>query len=460
MNIFLHNTLTGKKEEFVPIEPGKISMYNCGPTVYDYAHIGNLRSYVFADVLRRMFEYNGYEVNQVINITDIGHLSSDADNGEDKMTKALKREGKPMTLEAMREIADVYFGKFKEDLISLNIKLPQHFPFASDHIKEDIEVVEKLVEKGFAYKTSDGMYFDTEKFPDYGKLGGVSKDADHGRIETNSEKKNFRDFAVWKFNEELGYDAPFGKGFPGWHIECSAMSRKYLGQPFDIHTGGIDHIPVHHNNEIAQSEAAYDTELAKVWMHNAFLTVDSGKMAKSEGNFITLNILKERGIDPLAYRYLLLTAHYSSPLNFSWEALEGADVALKRLRKSANDKVSIESAEDPRITPQRKAIFNGYINDNLDTPAALEMLWDVARTKNISFEEKNKIMLDFDRVLGLQLDKVEKFEIPEEVQKLIKERDKARTEKDFAKSDELRKEIESFDFEVMDTPEGTKVEKK
>jgi len=272
MDIHLQNTLTGKKELFTPLKESEVTMYNCGPTVYDYAHIGNLRSYVFADVLRRMFEYNGYEVNQVINITDIGHLSNDSDDGEDKMTKALKREGKPLTLPAMREVADFYFGKFKEDLHALNIELPTEFPFASDNIAEDITLIKTLTEKGFTYTTSDGIYFDTAKFPDYGKLGNIPQDTgEHSRIDANPEKKNSRDFAVWKFSPSvipgltrnpetkewmpdqvrhdemaIGYDAPFGNGFPGWHIECSAMSKKFLGQPFDIHTGGIDHIPVHH----------------------------------------------------------------------------------------------------------------------------------------------------------------------------------------------------------------------
>jgi len=445
-DIYLQNTLTGEKQKFEPIETGKVSMYNCGPTVYDYAHIGNLRSYVFADTLRRMFEYNTYQVNQVINITDIGHLSGDADDGEDKMTKALKLEGKPLTLQAMREVANFYFEKFKEDLNSLNIETPEHFPFASDHIKEDIELIQTLIDKSYTYTISDGIYFDTQKFPTYGKLGNIS--GDQSRIGLNPEKKNFRDFALWKFNSSLGYEAPFGKGFPGWHIECSAMSKKYLSQPFDIHTGGIDHIPVHHNDEIAQSEAAYDKPLANYWLHNAFLIVDSGKMAKSEGNFITLNSLKEKGIDPMALRYFYLTAHYSSPVNFSWEALEGAQNAWKRLK----EKVS-ELKDDTDETYKEE--FLKLINDDLDTPKALALVWEMVKGG-----KNKKLILEFDKVLGLKLNETEKIEIPEEVQKLIKERDKARNEKDFAKSDEIRKQIESHGFEVMDTAAGTKIEKK
>lgn len=434
-------------------------MYNCGPTVYDYAHIGNLRSYVFADILRRMFEYNRYKVNQIINITDIGHLTSDADEGEDKMAKALKREGKPMTLEAMREVADFYFEKFKDDLVQLNIKLPSHFPFASEHISEDIELIQKLLDKGYTYAISDGLYFDTSKFSDYGKLGGLAPiDTDHSRIGANPEKKSLRDFVLWKFNRELGYDSPFGHGFPGWHIECSAMSRKYLGQPFDIHTGGIDHIPVHHNNEIAQSEAAYDAPLANIWMHNSFLTINKGKMAKSEGNFITLNTLKEKGIDPLALRYFYLTTHYSSPMNFTWQALKGAQIAWKKLRNFVSRTVLDSKDMSKGTFDIYKEKFTTYINDDLDTPQALALVWEIVKDKNINQRDKRDLILYFDKVIGLKLDKVD--DVPKNIQKLIEEINEARMEKDFAKSDKLRKEIESFGFEVMDTPEGTKVEKK
>ena len=449
MDISLQNTLSGKKEKFVPIKEGEVSMYNCGPTVYDYAHIGNLRSYVFADVLRRMFEYNNYKVRQIVNITDIGHLSSDSDDGEDKMTKALKREGKPMTLEAMREIADFYFGGFKKDLMDLNVELPAEFPFASDNIKEDIELVEKLTEKNFTYKTNDGIYFDISKFKDYGKLGNISLTEDeHSRIGINIEKKNSRDFAVWKFNSELGYDAPFGKGFPGWHIECSAMSVKYLGPEFDIHTGGIDHIPVHHNNEIAQSVCA-GYPYARVWMHNAFLNVDSGRMAKSEENFITIKTLKERDVDPLAYRYLLLTAQYSSPLQFSWNALNGAQTTLKKLREKL-----VLLPDSGKIV---ETTFNKFINDNLDTPKALALIWDILKDESLADTDKKATILDFDKVLGLKLDQTIDFEMPENVKLLIEKRDKARSDKNFVKSDELRLEIELLGFEVKDTPDGTKV---
>jgi cysteinyl-tRNA synthetase len=527
MDISVHNTLTGKKEVFVPLKKGQVTMYNCGPTVYDYAHIGNLRSYVFADVLRRMFEYNGYVVNQVINITDIGHLSGDGDEGEDKMTKALKREGKPMTLSAMREVADFYFEKFKDDLSALNIELPTHFPFASDHIAEDIEIIKKLSEKGFTYTTSDGIYFDTSKFPEYGKLGNQvasdnaptsaqsSGEAKHSRIGVNPEKKNARDFALWKFSSvipalsrnpetkaetqnwmpdqvrhddtTLGYDAPFGKGFPGWHIECSAMSRKYLGQPFDIHTGGIDHIPVHHNNEIAQSESAYDTPLAIYWMHNAFLNIPkfnlplvrnlfNKKMAKSTENFITLQTLIDEGIHPLAYRYLLLTARYSSPVNFSWQALEGAKIAWAKILMHVNELSLDNSLSDPEATKDYRKKFYEYINDDLDTPKALALVWEIIKNESISGKNKYELLLKFDKVLGLEINKtvgiefpedLKKFiknrnikvEIPTEIQKLIDERNTARAEKDFELSDNLRMQIENLGFVLKDTDSGTEVEK-
>jgi cysteinyl-tRNA synthetase len=463
MEIHLHNTLSGQKEVFKPLKAGEVSMYNCGPTVYNYAHIGNLRSYVFADTLRRVFEYNGYKVNQVINVTDIGHLSSDSDDGEDKMTKALKREGKPLTLKAMREVADFYFEKFKDDLKSLNIETPEHFPFASDNIQEDIDLVQKLEDKGYTYKTSDGIYFDIKKFPEYGRLGNIKiSDNTESRIGVNPEKRNSQDFALWKFNNELGYDAPFGKGFPGWHVECSAMSVKYLGPEFDIHTGGIDHIPVHHNNEIAQSVCVGDP-YARYWLHNAHLNIGENKMAKSGENFITLNTLKEREkkIDPIALRYVFLGARYSSPLTFSWETLEGADNSVRRLRNILNNvdkmphKVIIDNSD---IVNDYRTKFTLLINDDLDTPKALALMWEIfADNDNLSFETRKNLILDFDKVLGLQLDKVENVEVPDNVLELIKQRDDARANKDFTKSDELRAEIEKLGFEIKDTPEGGKV---
>ncbi len=458
MDIYLNDTLTKEKRKFEPLKQGEVSMYNCGPTVYNYAHIGNLRSYVFADILRRTFEYNGYKVNQVINITDIGHLSSDNDDGEDKMTKALKREGKPLTLEAMREVANFYFEEFKKDLASLNIELPEHFPFASDHIQEDINLVQTLTDKGFTYSTSDGVYFETSKYKDYNNIFGIDRKKlieEFARVIPVKEKKNHLDFALWKFDNKIGYDSQFGKGFPGWHIECSAMSVKYLGPEFDIHTGGIDHIPVHHSNEIAQAVCA-GNPYAKYWLHNAHLNMatenGSEKMAKSGDNFIKLQSLKDKGIDPLALRYVFLGARYSSPLQFSWEALEGADTSIKTLR------LKIYSYPDNGKIIVNK--FNELVNDDLDTPKALALVWEIIKDREISDADKKATILDFDRVLGLELagyKLTESIKIPEEVQNLIKERDLARNTKDFTKSDELRAKIEEFGFEVKDTPDGTVV---
>ncbi len=463
-DIYLQNTLSSEKEKFIPIKEGVITMYNCGPTVYNYAHIGNLRSYVFADLLRRMFEYNKYEVRQVMNITDIGHLSSDNDDGEDKMTKALKREKKPLTLEAMREVADFYFGKFKKDLKALNIETPTEFPFASDNIKEDIDLVQILTEKGFTYKTSDGIYFDTKKFSDYGRLGNIPQtDDSESRIGLNPEKRNSRDFAVWKFNTELGYDAPFGKGFPGWHIECSAMSVKYLGPKFDIHTGGVDHIPVHHNNEIAQSVCA-GYPYARYWMHNAFLNIgeDSLKMAKSGENFITLKVLKKKKIEPLALRYLFLGARYSSPIQFSWESLESAGVSLDRMREKVKEVGGKEGGVPQKaLIKDYKKRFLTTINDNLDTAGALALVWEILKNEDVSGKDRKKLITSFDKVLGLKLNKKQSkkivVEIPENVKILAKERDLARTQKDFAKSDELRTQIENLGFEVKDSEKGSSV---
>lgn len=460
----LFNTLTGKKEEFKPIESGEVGLYNCGPTVYNFAHIGNLRAYVFTDILRRTLEWNGYKVKQVMNITDVGHLTSDADSGEDKMTKALLREGLPITLEAMKEVGEKYTKAFIEDLKKLNIELPSEMPRASDNIAEDIEIIKKLEEKGFAYRISDGIYFDTAKFSDYGKLGGVNKASlkEGARVEVNPEKRNPADFNLWKYNSELGFETDeLGKGFPGWHIECSAMSRKYLGQPFDIHTGGVDHIGTHHNNEIAQSEAAFGVPLANYWLHNEHLNLGDEKMAKSGDNFITLETLKEKNIEPLALRYLFLTARYSSPLQFSWEALEGASVALRRLRDKVNysdepSNLSLENIES--IKTNNKNNFSKYINDNLDTPFALNFIWEIARGI-LPKVEKRAILLEFDKILGLELDKVDVYEVPEDVQKLLNKRDIARTAKDFKLSDELREEIRKLGFEVKDTEKGQIVEK-
>lgn len=468
MEIYLHNTLGNKKEKFVPIEDGHVSMYNCGPTVYNYAHIGNLRSYVFADTLKRMFEWNGYVVKQVINLTDVGHLTSDADFGDDKVEKAAKREGKKA-----KDITDFYIKSFFDDLDNLNIERSKiKFPKATEYISEQIEMIKTLEEKGFTYRTSDGIYFDTEKFPNYGRLGNINLSGleEGARIGLNVERRNITDFALWKFSpqdekREQEWPSPWGIGFPGWHIECSAMSKKLLGPTFDIHTGGIDHIPVHHNNEIAQSTCANDAVYVNYWMHNAHINIGGDKMAKSEGNFIRLETLIEKNVSPLAYRYLLLSARYSSPMEFSWEALVGSETAVKKIKHFMSRVIlatsDILETEDKNILDDYKKTFTEFINDDLDTPKALAMIWEIMKDNKLSLVDKQALITDFDNVLGLRLSEKEmEMEIPLEVENFMLARDKAREEKNWQLSDQLREKIEALGFSVQDTENGTKVVKK
>jgi cysteinyl-tRNA synthetase len=395
MSLKLHNTLTNSLEEFVPLEEGKVQMYHCGPTVYDYVHIGNLRSFLLADLLRRTCEYLGYEVKQVMNVTDVG-IGGNNDEGEDKIISGLKREGKEITMENMKTLADFYTERFKEDVGTLNIKAPHHLPKASEHIAEDIAMIEKLVSRGFAYETQDGVYFDTAKDPHYGKLGRLGKETE-SRIE-NSSKRNSRDFALWKKNSNLGYPSPWGQGFPGWHIECSAMATKYLGESFDIHTGGLDLAPVHHNNEIAQSENACGCEFARYWLHNEFVNVPEGKMAKSEGTGITLKTLVEKGFSPLAYRYFLLMAHYRTPVTFTWEALEAAQNAYNKITKLVSS-----LPECGQVHEGYKKQFIEKIENDLNTPQALAVLWTMMKDDSVSPEDKRATAQDFCRVYGLGL---------------------------------------------------------
>ncbi|MBP6866137.1 MAG: cysteine--tRNA ligase [Candidatus Pacebacteria bacterium] len=453
-----YNTLTRTKEEFVPIDPKEIRMYTCGPTVNNYAHIGNLRSYVFADILQKTLEYSGFEVKRVMNITDIGILSSDADSGEDKMTAALIREGKELTLPSMRELAEFYADKFKEDLKSLSIKEPAGIYFASDYVKEDAELVEKLEEKGYAYQTSDGIYFDTARMPDYGVLTGgkTKRDEEHARITENPEKKNPEDFALWKFNTTMGYESKWGRGFPGWHLECSAIGLKFLGEQFDIHTGGIDLIPTHHTNEIAQSESATGKKpFVKFWLHSEHVDMANQKMAKSAGNFVKLGTIIEKGINPLAYRFWLLMAHYHTKMNFNWEALEASEVALKRLYRQYLDLRESVGSIDP--TYQQK--FRERISDDLDTPRAISLLWDLTKDEKVSDADKKATILDFDKVLSLGFANLKEDEVPEEIQKLVLEREEARKNKDWERSDEIRGATAGMGYQIEDTDSGPKVSK-
>ncbi len=451
----LFNTLTRIKEVFEPIDPPKVGMYNCGPTVYDYVHIGNLRSYIFADTLRRVLEKNGYAVQQVMNITDVGHLTSDADTGEDKMMKGLKREGLPVTLQGMYDLATKYTGAFIEDLDALNILHPHILPRASEHIPEQIALIRQLEEKGLTYATSDGVYFSTSDYPEYGKLGGISKSENtESRIEENSEKKDSRDFALWKFDPELGWESPWGKGFPGWHIECSAMSMKYLGETFDIHTGGIDHIATHHNGEIAQSEGATGKPFARYWLHNDFINVSEQKIAKSAGNAVRLRDLEEHNITPLAYRYWVLTAHHRSPVNFTWGAAEAAQVAYKKLTGRI-----VELPDDGMVNEDYDTRFLAAINDDLNVPKALALVWDLLKDTSVSDADTKATILSWDDVFGLRLNTTAEA-IPENVTYLISRREEARAAKEWAKADEFREEIERLGYMVKDTDQGPRAIKK
>jgi len=469
--LFFFNTLTRTKEEFVPLKNDYVRMYNCGPTVYDYVHIGNLRAFVFADTIRRVLVLNGYKVMQVLNITDVGHLTSDGDDGDDKMTFALRREGKELTLEAMKNLSTFYMESFLEDLDALNIKRPSVLPRASDHINANIALIETLMEKQYAYVTSDGVYFDTARFSQYGKLGCIdlSGQKSGARIQVNIEKRNSIDFALWKRNANLGWESPWGRGFPGWHIECSAMAMEYLGKEIDIHTGGIDLIGTHHNNEIAQSECATGKPFARYWMHNEFINIEGTKISKSLKNTINIKQLKEHGYNPLAYRYWLLTGHYRTNMNFSFVALDAASVALTRLHKYFVEKLGVSKKGKVDEVYANKLLVT--INDDLDTPHAVALLWELVKDESISLSSKRATMLHFDKVLGLgflQLTKrgmattqllVEesKQEIPEEVMTLVVEREKARVEKNWEHADRLRKEIVSKGFDIEDAQDGPKV---
>lgn len=562
----IYNTLSRSTEEFKPLKKNKVGLYTCGPTVYNYQHIGNLRTYVFEDILKRVLEYNNYKVKHIMNITDVGHLTSDGDTGEDKMEKGSAREGK-----SAWDIAKFYTKIFKQDLKSLNIIFPARFTNATDNIKEQIALVKKLEKKGFTYQTSDGIYFDTSKLPDYGKLAQLSKqELRAGARVDMGEKKNPTDFALWKLSpagekRQMEWKSPWGIGFPGWHIECSAMAEKYLGQPFDIHCGGIDHVPVHHTNEIAQSEAANDKPLANYWMHGEFLTfsfskigiielrgnkkeevknltitientenqseqgsiilrdkitkieylrakyiskgtseyrlntpidlTDGGtkeiealidkphanpenynikivekyiknidnlsfdeektdiKMSKSSGDFLTLEVLKNKPFNPLAYRYLLLQTHYRKQLTFSWDAVQAAQNGLEHLYTAARE---LPKKID---TTEIKKEFLSYINNDLDIAGALALVWTAIKQKNIDLPT----LLKFDTVLGLEIKKHLKVKITplsDEVSKLTAARDQARQNKNWSESDSLRTQIEALGYIVEDTPQGTKVIKK
>jgi len=460
--IFLYNTLAHKKEEFRPIKKGKVGLYTCGPTVYNYAHIGNLRTYIFEDILKRIFLYNGYRVKHIENITDVGHLVSDADEGEDKMMKALKREGLDPNEKSLLKLADKYTKVFRNDTRLLNIIEPDKWTMATKHVKEMIKLIRRIEKNGYTYETDDGVYFDTVKFKNYGELAALCNvDLKAGARVEIGNKKNPSDFALWikaigeNKNHVMQWNSPWGKGFPGWHIECSAMSMKYLGEHFDIHCGGIDHIPVHHTNEIAQNEGATGKKSVNYWIHGDFLVLDKGKMAKSAGTFITLQTLIDEGFDPLAYRYLNLQTHYRQKLTFSFDSLRAAQNALYNLRDiiSGYGKPKGNSAE-------YESKFLEAINDDLNMPKALAVVWDLIKNQNIESSAKKKTLLKFDEVLGLNLNKVKKEEIPAEVIKLAEKRQEARKNKDWGSADKLRGEIESKGYVVEDQQDRFIINKK
>lgn len=449
----LWNTLHRALEPFSSIQEGKVGLYSCGPTVYSSPQLGNWRKYVCDDALRRAFELFGYDVRHVLNITDVGHLVADQDEGEDKVEREARRRG----VNAW-EIAKMYEKEFVSGMKDLHILPPTIICRATDHIQEQIDLIATLEQKGFTYRIQDGMYFDTSRDPEYGRLSGQKLEEKEAgaRVEVNPEKRHPADFALWKFSpvdqqRDMEWESPWGKGFPGWHIECSAMSTKYLGQPFDVHTGGVDHIPVHHENEMAQSECALGKPLANYWLHTEFLSVDGRRMGKSEGNAYTLVDLVEKGFDPIAFRYFCFGAHYRSKLNFTWEALEGAENALKRLIAIARSL--------PAPSPSTIELDPGFIRaleDDVNMPQVLAAMWDLLKSDRPD-QEKSAQLSRMDNVLGFGLDAVlgVSEQVPPEIVALAEERRAARSEKNWSQSDALRLEIERHGWKIEDAEDGS-----
>lgn len=439
-----YNTLSRQLTPFDSIEPLKVGLYACGPTVYDYAHVGNLRTYLFVDILKRVLQLNGYKVNHVMNITDVGHLVSDADSGEDKMEKGARTQHK-----SAWEIATLFESAFFTDLERLNILKPSITCRATEHIQEQISFIQSLEEKDYTYQTSDGIYFDTEKLSDYGKLARLDKKGLEAGIRVDmAEKRLPTDFALWKFSggqkRQMEWPSPWGIGFPGWHIECSAMAEKYLGETFDIHIGGEDHIPVHHTNEIAQCQAKNGKVQANYWMHGYFLNINNEKISKS-GVSLRLESLIEQGYEPLAYRYLTLTSHYRSHLSFSWEGLAGAQKALRRLREKIADMPAGGNVDD-----EFKAEFLGYINRDLNMPQALALVWKVIESE-IELADKKSTLLYFDQIFGLDLGKVVQVTIPDEVQRLAEQRQSMKQQGRYDEADSIRDQILAYGYQVNDS---------
>lgn len=469
----LYNTMSGAIELFKPLRKDAVKMYNCGPTVYGRQHIGNLSMFIFTDTLRKVLLYNHFTVKQVINFTDFGHLSSDNDEGEDKMTKGLKREGMALSIENMRVLGEKYANIFLEDLRQLNVDVDHvTFPRASDFVSEQIAMIRTLEEKGYTYQSHGCVYFDTSLLPDYGKLGNINLEGlISGARVKDSHKKHPTDFLLWKASRRVGWMSPWGKGFPGWHIECSAMIRATLGTQIDIHTGGIEHIPIHHNNEIAQSESATGKKpFAQYWLHRAHIQLEGSKIAKSGGNVIYLSDVIERGFHPLALRYLFLTAHYRTPSNFTWEALGAAQTAFAKL---VGFRLSLADSEKDAVSTHWRSAFVSRLNDDLETPAAIAVVWEMVSDKLLSSAQKLATLLDFDSVLGLNLaepdehalrlarehtrEEVVAGDLPDAIAHLVREREEARDAKDWSRADELRIRIQSEGYALEDKDGATKI---
>lgn len=465
MDIYFYNTLGRKKEKFEPLNGNEVRIYSCGPTVYKDATIGNMKSYIFMDNLRRVLKYNGYTVKHAMNITDVGHLVSDGDDGEDKMVKAAREEKK-----SPLEIAAFYTEKFFQDFDRLNIDRPEIICKATDHIKEMERFVEKLIENGYAYETSTAIYFDVSKLDKYGILSGIDvrNQKAGARVEIDEEKKNPYDFALWikaPQNHLMKWESPWGLSYPGWHIECSTMSNKYLGEQFDIHTGGIDLIPTHHENEIAQSKGCTGKIPARFWMHCEYLLINGGKMSKSLGNAYLVQDIIDKGYDPLSFKMMCFSSHYRNKLNFTWEALDSSQSALSRLREGYRKHLDGTEMVDISKIEEYKEKFLKAINDDLNMPVAMSVIWDVVKNP-IKSKDLANLLLDFDKVLGVDIDRKDSLnendsqeEIPDDIKKILEERNEARKNKDWALSDKLRDELKEKGYIVKDSKEGTQLQK-
>ena len=455
----LLNSLTNKKEEFIPINEDVVKMYTCGPTVYYYQHIGNMRAYIFMDSLRRALKYNGYKVQGVMNVTDVGHLTSDADSGEDKMEVSAKKENK-----SPYEIAKFYYDIYMNDLKLLNIDVPEHITFATQYISQMIEFIKGLEQKGYTYKIDDGIYFDIKKFGNYGQLS--KKDLDkvgNARIEENLQKRHPYDFALWKFVPEshiMKWDSPWGVGCPGWHIECSAMSNHILGDKIDIHTGGIDHKTVHHEDEIAQNDALVGHRVVNTWMHNEFLLVDGGKMSKSLKNIYTIKDLQDKGFEPMAFKFFCLNTSYLKEINFTFEVLKASQTSLNNLRKLVNEHKTGSADVEQKVLDDYATEFKNAINDNLNTPLAIGVLFSMLKTQPKS-KKVYDLALQFDKALGLNLNEFNAVEdsIPEQVLNLAKLRWEAKQQKNWALADDYRAQISKLGYIIKDSANEYKIEK-